>query len=322
MDVFAKLGTMLLAIGGFVTVLALILFAAGKLAGPREGRNVGLLFLAPTLAGLLVAVVYPTLRTIGQSFFGTSGGAVGLDNYLRIMSDPDQLLVLRNTAIWVIVSPVAAASLGLVYAALVDRARFERLAKSLIFMPMAISLVGASIIWKFVYEYRPNLPGVAQTGLLNQIVVWLGGEPQQWLLNAPLNTLFLVLVMIWIQAGFAMTVLSAAIKGISSDIVEAARIDGASGVRLFLSVTFPMIRPAFIVVVTTIALWTLKVFDIVRTMTGGQFQTEVLANEFYTQVFRVGDQGIGSALAVLLFVLVLPIVIYNVRQMRRDGAAR
>lgn len=318
MDVVQKLGMMFAAIGAFVLLVAVVLLIAGRFRGRSEARNVGILFVAPTLIGLAVAVVYPALRTIYQSFLDRNAdGFVGFDNYARVFSSPDQLMVLRNTAFWVIASPFAATALGLLYAVLVDRARLEALAKSLIFLPMAISFVGASIIWKFVYEYRPDQPGVEQIGLLNQIVVWFGGTPQQWLLNAPLNSAFLVVVLIWSQAGFAMTVLSAAIKGIPTDIIEAARIDGASGIGLFRYVTLPSIRPSVVVVFTTVALWTLKVFDIVRTMTGGQFQTSVLANEFYTQMFRVGDRGLGATLAVLLFVLVLPVVFYNIRQMRR-----
>lgn len=318
MGVIGKLATMCAAIGGFVLLVAVVLFVAGKLGGRREGSRVGWLFVAPTLGGLALAVVYPALRTAYESLFDAGGAHfVGLDNYVRILTAPDQLVVLRNTAVWVLLAPAAATAIGLVYAVLVDRARFEAVAKSLIFLPMSISFVGASIIWKFVYEYRPDQPGVQQIGLLNQLVVWLGGTPQQWLLGAPANTFFLIVVMVWIQAGFAMTVLSAAIKAIPTDIVEGARLDGASGFALFRYITLPSIRSSLVVVLTTVALWTLKVFDIVRTMTGGQFQTSVVANEFYTQTFRVGDQGLGSGLAVLLFLLVLPIVLYNVRQMRR-----
>jgi alpha-glucoside transport system permease protein len=228
--------------------------------------------------------------------------------------------VLRNTAIWVIVTPFVATAVGLIYAVLVDKARVEAFAKALVFLPMAISFVGASIIWKFVYDYRFDSPGVNQIGLLNQVLVWLGGTPQQWLLNAPLNTIFLIIVMIWVQAGFAMTILSAAIKAIPEDIIEAARIDGVSGIGLFRYVTLPSIRPALVVVLTTIGIGTLKVFDIVRTMTGGSFDTSVVANEFYTQSFRADNQGLGAALAVLLFVLVIPIVVYNIRQMRASEA--
>lgn len=318
MEIVEKIATMLAALAGFVGVVAVILFVAGRFGGRREGRNAGLLFVAPALVGLAIAVIYPALRTLVGSTLDADGEVfVGLQNYLKVFTDPDQLIVLRNTALWVLLSPLLATVIGLVYATLVERARFEAFAKSLIFLPMAISFVGASIIWKFVYEYRPDQPGVQQIGLANQLVVWLGGEPQQWLISAPTNTFFLIVVMVWIQAGFAMTVLSAAIKGIPSEIVEAARMDGASGPKLFRYVTFPAIRPAFIVVLTTIALWTLKVFDIVRTMTGGQFQSNVLANEFYTQVFRVGDDGVGATLAVLLFVLVLPVVAYNIRQLRK-----
>lgn len=160
MEIIAKLGTMLLAIGGFAALVALILLIAGSLRGPRESRNVGWLFLAPAVIGLAVAVVYPMVRTIVQSFYGSgsAAGFVGLDNYIRVLTNPDQLVVLRNTAMWVIISPITASVIGLVYATLVDRARFEALAKSLVFLPMAISLVGASIIWKFVYEYKPNSP--------------------------------------------------------------------------------------------------------------------------------------------------------------------
>ena len=221
-----------------------------------------------------------------------------------------------------ILVPLIATLIGLVYAVLVDRTRFESMAKTLIFLPMAISLVGASIIWKFVYEYRPDQGNIQQIGLANQILVWLGLEPYQFLLNQPWNTFFLIAVMIWIQAGFAMTVLSAAIKAIPDDIVEAARLDGLHGVGMFRFITVPSIRPALVVVLTTIAMGTLKVFDIVRTMTGGNFNTSVVAYEFYTQSFRAQNAGLGAALAVILFVLVIPIIVYNVRQLRLSEEIR
>ncbi|HWJ84601.1 MAG TPA: sugar ABC transporter permease, partial [Cellulomonas sp.] len=176
--------------------------------------------------------------------------------------------------------------------------------------------VGASIIWKFVYEYRPDQGSIQQIGLANQLLVWLGLPPQQFLLTQPWNTLFLIVVMIWIQAGFAMTVLSAAVKAIPDDIVEAARLDGLHGLGMFWFITVPSIRPSLVVVLTTIAMATLKVFDVVRTMTGGNFNTSVVAYEFYTQSFRAQNAGLGAALAVILFVLVIPIVVYNVRQLK------
>jgi alpha-glucoside transport system permease protein len=269
--------------------------------------------------------VYPAVRTVIRSFFDAAGKAfIGVDNYTAIFTSPDQLVVLRNTVLWVLVAPVVATVVGLVYAIIVDGARGEALAKSLIFLPIAISFVGASIIWKFVYEYRfydPTLKvNPQQIGLLNQIIVWLGGTPQQFLINQPWNNLFLIVVMIWIQAGFAMTILSAAIKAIPQDMVEAARLDGVSSWGMFRFITIPTIRPTLVVVLTTIAIGSLKVFDIVRTMTGGQFGTSVVANEFFTQSFSAGNQGLGAALAVLLFILVIPIIVYNIRQIRRSEA--
>jgi alpha-glucoside transport system permease protein len=264
-----------------------------------------------------VGLVYPALETIRGSFHNRDGSTfVGLDNYVTVFTEDNFQTVLLNTLLWVLLVPLVTTGLGLVYAYLVDRTRFESLAKALVFLPMAISMVGASVIWKFVYEYRPDQPGVRQIGLLNQLLVLMGLEPQQFLLNAPSNTFYLIVVMIWIQAGFAMTVLSAAIKAIPDDIIEAARLDGVSGLQMFRYVTVPSIRPALVVVLTTVAIVTLKVFDVVRTMTGGQFATSVVANEFYVQAFRQFNFGLGAALAVLLFILVIPIVAYNVRQLR------
>jgi len=261
--------------------------------------------------------VVPAIRTTLLSFMdGGSDNWVGLRNYGWLFSQDDIVRVLTNTLIWVILVPLIATTIGLLYAVMVDRARFEAIAKSLIFMPMAISFVGASIIWKFVYAYRGDEQ--KQIGLLNQMVVSFGGEPKQWLLDSPLNTLLLIVIMVWIQAGFAMVVLSAAIKAIPGDIVEAARLDGVNPWQMFWQVTLPSIRPALIVVVVTITIATLKVFDIVRTATNGNFDTNVIANEMYNQAFRYGQAGQGSALAVFLFVLVIPIVIYQIRNLRQQ----
>jgi len=316
-----KFTQMFAAILLFAAVVGIILFIAGRFGGRRGDRIVAYSYLAPTLLMLLVGLVYPGIRTIYQSFFDAAGSAfIGLDNYGTIFTDSDQLTVLRNTVFWVVVTPFVATGVGLLYAILVDKARLESFAKALIFLPMAISFVGASIIWKFVYEFRPDQANVKQIGLLNQVLVWVGGSPQQWLVDSPLNTFLLIVVMIWIQAGFAMTVLSAAIKAIPEDIIEAARLDGVGPWGMFRFVTLPAIRPAVVVVLTTIGIGTLKVFDIVRTMTGGNFDTSVIANEFYSQSFRSDNQGLGSALAVLLFVLVIPIVAYNIRQIRSSEA--
>ncbi|MFF5296499.1 carbohydrate ABC transporter permease [Paractinoplanes globisporus] len=312
---------MLAALLLFAAVLGVILFFAGRLGGRRGDKWVGYLYLLPVVLMLLVGLVYPGLRTIYESFFDAAGKAfVGVDNYKTIFTSEDQLVVLRNTVFWVVLTPFLATGIGLVYAILVDKSRFESFAKALIFLPMSISFVAASVIWKFMYEYRPDQANVQQIGLINQIIVWLGGKPVQLLIESPLNTFLLIIVMIWIQAGFAMTVLSAAIKAIPDDIVEAARLDGVNAWSMFRKITVPSVRPTIVVVLTTIGIGTLKVFDIVRTMTGGNFKTSVVANEFYSQTFRADNQGLGAALAVLLFILVIPVVAYNIRQVRQSEA--
>jgi alpha-glucoside transport system permease protein len=316
-----KLIQLLVAVAVFAAVMGLVLLVANRARGRRTDLVSGLAFTAPALLLLLIGLLYPAARTVLQSFLDArSAGFVGLDNYVRIFTQPDLVVVLRNTLLWVVITPILSTAIGLVYAVLVDRTRFEALAKALIFLPMAISFVGAAIIWKFVYEYRPNQQNIQQIGLLNQFLVWLGREPVNFILVEGWNNLLLIVVMIWIQAGFAMTVLSAAIKAIPSDIIEAARLDGVGGLRLFFYITLPSIRPAVVVVITAISIAVLKVFDIVRTMTGGQFGTSVVANEFYAQSFRLANLGMGSALAMILFVLVVPIVVYNVRQMRKVDA--
>ncbi len=323
MEIAPKLLAMLYALLAFGAVVGIILFLA-SLAEKRGAKRMAWWFVGPAVALLAVGLVYPALRTIWTSFFDASGSKfVALDNYTQIFTSSDELTILRNTVLWTLVTPFVATAIGMLYAILVDGARGEALAKALIFLPMAISLVGASIIWKFVYDFRDPAGGTAkhpieQIGLLNQVIVWLGGKPYNFLLNSPWNTFFLIVVMIWIQAGFAMTILSASIKAIPADIVEAARLDGVGGFQMFRYVTFPSIRPAVVVVLTTIAIACLKVFDIVRTMTGGNFNTSVVANEFYSQTFSYDQQGLGAALAVVLFILVIPIVVYNVRQLRRS----
>jgi alpha-glucoside transport system permease protein len=308
-------------LAAFLFVVGVVVLLADR--APKRGREKVQLavFLGPALFMLTVGLIVPTLRTITLSFKDArSQNWVGFDNYHWMFTQPEILTVLRNTGVWVLLTPIFATSIGLVYAILIDKAKGESLAKVFVFMPMAISFVGAGIIWKFVYAYRPEESD--QIGLLNQIWLWLGGTPQQWLIDPPINTIFLIVVMVWIQAGFAMVVLSAAIKGIPVDIVEAARLDGVNAWQMFWRVTLPSIRPAVVVVFTTITIAVLKVFDIVRTMTGGQFDTSVVANELYSQAFRQGQVGHGSALTVFLFVLVLPIVFYQVRNLRRNAETR
>ena len=335
-----KLFVMVFAVVVFAVVMSLLLWLIDR---PRVPTWVVVLaFLGPVTLFIAGGLLYPAAGTIYRSFqvtqvaLGPDGKpiinpqtgqrsselAFSLDNYVKIFTDPGFQKVLINTVWWVILVPLVATGFGLIYAVLVDRTRFEKAAKALIFLPLAISMVGASIIWKFVYDYRQA--GSNQIGLANQILVWIGLEPYQFLITEPWNTFFLIVVMIWIQAGFAMTILSAAIKAVPDDIVEAAQIDGATGSRLFWSVTVPTIRPALVVVLTTIAMATLKAFDVVRTMTGGNFGTSIVANEFYTQTFRQGEQGVGvgAALAVILFIIIIPVIVYNVRQMQLSEEMR
>ena len=320
MSTVEKLGLMLVALGIFAVVFVGILVIAARFSGRVGERIQAGSFVLPAVLFIIVGLIYPALLTIRDSFVEDGSGGYGLQNYVDIFTQSAYLTVLKNTALWVILVPVLATAIGLVYAIVVDRSPWEKAAKALVFLPMAISMVGASIIWKFVYEYKPSFR--PQIGVLNALLNAVGIEPRQFLLDIPMNTFFLIIVMVWIQAGFAMTILSAAIKAIPDDIIEAAKLDGVSGFRMFRYVTLPSVRPAVVVVLTTIAIATLKVFDIVYAMTGGQFETSIIANEFYVQSFSRNDAGIGAALAVLLFVLVIPILIYNVRQMRLSEEQR
>ena len=304
----------------FAAVVGLVLFLADR--APKRGRDFLqlLAFVAPALILLGVGLVYPAVRTTYLAFTNRTGEFIGIDNFVWMFTQPDILTTLGNTLLWVALVPTVSTAVGLAYAVFIDKSRGEKVLKSLVFMPMAISFVGAGIIWRFVYEYRAT--GFEQIGLLNQVLVWLGLEPQQFLINSPWNNLFLIVVMVWIQTGFAMVLLSAAIKGVPIERLEAARLDGANAWQQFTNVTVPEIRGSLVVVVTTITIATLKVFDIVRTMTGGNFDTSVIANEMYTQAFNRGEFGQGSALALVLFIMVLPIVIYNVRVMRKQKEIR
>jgi len=318
----SKLSSLVLTILIFGILVALAFWLAER-SSERVQRYVKyLVFLAPALAFLFIGLIGPALRTLYLSFRDARGDSfVGLENYHWAFTQPEILDVLKNTGIWMVVAPIASTGFGLTIAVLTDRMRRPGLVKSLIFMPMAISFVGAGIIWKFVYQFQPN-DRVAEIGLLSQIAEWLGFVPTNWILTSPLNTFLLIIVFVWIQTGFAMVVLSAAIKAIPDEILEASMLDGASGWKRFSKVTVPMIRGTIIVVLSTITIGALKVFDIIRTMTGGNFKTSVIANEMYNQSFRALNYGTGSALAVILFIGVLPLVAYNVLHLRRESAER
>lgn len=306
---------------GVAVVVGAVFFLLDYRSKAGKGYLIQLVaFLAPAFLLLLVGLILPSLQTFVASFLNSSGkDFVGLANYTWIFGQPDGIRVVVNTIVWVLIVPTVSTIVGLAYAVFIDRTRGEKIYKVLVFMPMAISFVGAGIIWRFMYEYRG--PQYDQIGLLNQILVWFGGQPQQFLLNPPWNTLFLIVVLIWVQTGFAMVILSASIKGVPMELLEAAELDGANAWQRFISVTVPAIRPALIVVLTTISIASLKVFDIVRTMTAGNYETSVLANEMYTQ-FSKFEAGRSAALAVILFILVLPIVIYNARQIQKQREIR
>ena len=315
-----KVSNAAIAVVVFVAAILVIFFLAGRAKGRASRPLAILVFVGPAVLLLLYGLIAPAFRTTLGSFQNAGGKEwVGWANYGWIFENKTE--VLFNTALWIVIAPIASTALGLTLALLLDRMKRESVSKSLIFMPMAISFVGASIIWSLVYEYRD--PSQPQVGLLSQIAMWLGVEdPPNWLLLQPWNNYFLMIIMIWIQVGFAMVVLSAAIKAIPTEVVEAGELDGATGWKLFSRVTIPMIRPTLIVVWTTIMIAVLKIFDIVRTMTNGNFGTQVVANEMYAQAFVQFDVGRGSALAVVLFVAVIPLIAYNVYQLRKEREIR
>lgn len=277
-------------------------------------------FLSPAILLLIIGLVVPTIQTFFQAFMNSRGTAfIGLDNFIWIFTQPQGIRTVLNTIVWVLIAPTVSTIAGLAYAYFIDKTRGEKYYKILVFLPMAISFVGASIIWRFMYTARPSDQN--QIGFLNQVIVWFGGEPISFLAVEPWNTVFLIVVLIWVQTGFAMVVLSAAIKGVPTEQLEAAELDGTNAWQRFINVIVPGIRSSLIVVLTTISIASLKVFDIVRTMTAGANNTSVIANEMYTQ-FRSFEAGRSAAFAVVLFVLVLPIVIYNARQLQKQREVR
>ena len=314
--------TLVLGLAAFAAIVILVFILAERTSVKSQEWAKYLVFLVPAVALLLIGLIYPAIRTLILSFMNAdSEEFVGFENYVWAFTRPEILQVLTNTAIWVIVVPTVSTFIGLVIAYLTDRMKTAAVVKSLIFMPMAISMVGASIIWKFVYDFEPNLKKV-DIGLLSSLSKAVGITPPNWLLENPLNTFLLIVVMIWIQTGFAMVVLSAAMKNIPDEVVEASMLDGASQLKRFVQITVPMIRSSIVVVLTTITIGVLKVFDIVRTMTGGNFSTNVIANEMYSQTFRALNYGTGSALAIILFLGVVPIIWYNIRQLRLERTER
>lgn len=257
---------------------------------------------------------------IGTALIVRTGDTIrtfGFSNYKWAVTDPAMHVAFRNNILWLLFGVSGAVIIGLVVAQLMDKLRRESLAKTFIFLPMAISFVGAAVIWRFVYWWRP--PGSEQIGLLNAFWTWLGNEPVAWMQTIPVNTFAMIVIMIWLQTGFAMVILSASIKAVPTEIIEAARIDGANEFRLFFKIIIPSISPSIVTVSTTIFIAVLKVFDIVFVMTGGKFETEVIANRMFAEMFKFRNFGRASSLAVILFVVVIPIIIINVKNLRRQG---
>ena len=292
-------------------------------------------FVGPAIAILFWYLAFPVVRTFWLSLFGRDGppkGAgifealgsdafVGLSNYVSLFTERLLQEAIRNNLMWIVFGSTLSVAFGLLVAVLADRSKFERTAKSLIFLPMAISFVGASVIWNFMYELRPiELP---QIGVLNAITVALGGSPHpwdKWVDIAPWNNLFLIVIVIWLQSGYSMVLFSAALKGIPGEIIEAAQVDGATEVQVFFRIMIPYIMGTIITVWTTVVIFTLKIFDVVYVMTGGQFGTHVIATQFYRQSFTARNSGVGSAIAIVLLITVIPVMIYNLRQFRRQEA--
>lgn len=327
----SRLLSVLEAVGGFVAILFVIFFLAGRATGRLQKPLAIVICLGPALILVLVGLIIPAIQTTitsfkNQQFLGqpnctpqTTPGFpcvkfAGLENYKFAFTDPGSQAALLHTVLWLAIVPAVTVAIGLIAALLLDRMKRTALAKTLIFLPTAISLVGGSAIWLNIYNPPP-------TGLLSVVVMKLGWKhPPTWLFSSPLNMFLEMVILIWIQAGFAMVVLNAALKAIPEEILEAARMDGATGFTLFRTVQVPMIRTTLVVVYTTITITTLKAFDIVYTLYNGGFNTNVLANAVYDDMFGASKVSQGSAYAVILFVCVIPLVIFNIVQLRKDRA--
>ncbi|RPE71712.1 maltose ABC transporter membrane protein /trehalose ABC transporter membrane protein /sucrose ABC transporter membrane protein [Pacificibacter maritimus] len=322
--------TIIFGVGGCVgyfyfsnIVLDKVLFPA---RGVHAGRNINRanlvrpwLFLFPALAALSLYLAYPVVETLRLSLTDRKldGAFVGFANYSQMFSEEKFWEALSNNFLWLLVVPAMSTIFGLLVAQLTDRIKWGALAKSLIFMPMAISMVGASVIWKLVYDARPE--GADQIGILNAVYIFFGGDtPQTWLTMPFWNNFFLMAVLIWIQTGFAMVILSAALRGVPEETVEAAIVDGANPFQIFFKIKMPQIMTTVVVVWTTITITVLKVFDIVFAMTNGQWETQVLANYMYDKLFRASDWGVGSAAAMIIMLMVSPILVWNVRNARKE----
>jgi alpha-glucoside transport system permease protein len=312
-------------VGASLALFWLMNFVVEKIPGRLGDRLKPWVFAGPAVAFIGVFLVYPAVRTIVISFLDrNSEEFVGLGNYTSLLTDPAFLQTLLNTVLWLAVVPAAAVALGLLVAVLADRhgPTGEKVSKSLIFLPMAISMVGASTIWRFIYEYRQE--GQEQIGILNALWTALGGQPQLWLQQdtARLNSFLLMIILIWLQVGYCMVLLSAAIKGVPEDTVEAARMDGATEVQAFFRIIVPQIWATVVTVFITVFIGVMKIFDIVYVMTGGNFNTNVVALAFFKEIFEFSNDGRSAAIVVILLLAVTPVMFYQVRRFKAEEAMR
>lgn len=306
-------------VGGVAVLYLVANWLVLKLPKPWSTRLQPFVFVGPAVAIMAWFLAVPVVRSLVASFQDRLGQEfVGFDNYIFAFTNPRMLETFRNNLLWLVFGTFFSVALGLLIAVLADRSRGEVIYKSIIFTPMAISFVGAGVIWKFIYTYKGVGLNIQEIGLLNAIVTGLGGTPQPWLNIPPWNNFFLIVIMIWLQTGYAMVILSSAIKGVPAELLEAARIDGASEIRAFFNITIPYIQGTILTVVTTIVIFSLKTFDIVRVMTGGNNGTNVIANEFYLQSFTYTHKGRASAIAIVLLIAVTPVIIYNLRQFNKE----
>jgi alpha-glucoside transport system permease protein len=281
------------------------------------------LWLAPALAFLAVFLIWPMFGTILRSFQDNSGTVfVGLDNFFWFFGSSDALSALRNNLLWLVFLTLFVVGFGLLVAVLVDKVRYESFAKSVIFVPLAVSMVAAGVIWLYMYQYKP--PGAVQTGTLNAVIGIAGLGPVPWLQVQAfsVNTFMLIIVMAWMWTGFAMVIISAALKGINPELMEAARMDGATEWQVFRGIVFPLLVPTIVVVSTTMIITALKAFDIVFTMTSGNLKTNVIANQMYEEMFQFGQYGRASAIAVVLLLAIVPIMFFNIGRFRAQEAVR
>lgn len=281
------------------------------------------LWLAPALGFIGVFLVYPAISTFVLSFFDArSVRFVGAQNYVFAFTHPEMLIAFRNNLLWLVFFTGFTVSLGLLGAVLTDRVRYENVAKTVMFLPMATSFVAAGVIWKFVYEFRP--PGAPQIGLLNATLTELlpGFRPAAWLVNRETNNFALIAVAVWVWVGFCLVILSAAVKGTPAELLEAARVDGATEWQVFARIMIPLLMPTITVVATTMVIFALKAFDIVYVMTNGNYETEVIASRMYKELFNFRHFGRASAIAVILFAATVPVMIANIRRFREQEATR